>query len=394
VTKLPAIIAAHLEALTAAERAVAYLQIDANGVLIGAGGNLANYGLEDLKTGEPASEQAFFLEGLLPLPESPFFMPEMELSSGRSADMHFHDENETVWVMLIDVTEKRDAVRRVQQRAYDMTLMQEREAQLNGALQAAQKELQATNEALVIVHNRLQGELDDAAAFVRSLLPAPMVEPFSATWCLIPSTELAGDAFGYHWIDPDHFAIYLLDVCGHGVGPSLFAVGVLHILQSGSLRGVDFRNPEQVLLALNEAYRMENNGGLYFSIWYGVYQPKTRRIDFSGGGHPPAILYDPQTKQVQLLESQSPAIALMSDLDFPGGSLTVPADARLYVFSDGAYEIERPDGTYLSLDDFVARIAADEAAGHADLNRLYRQITAQGNTDTLDDDFSVMRFSF
>ena len=51
---------------------------------------------------------------------------------------------------------ERDATRRVQQRAYDMTLAQEREALLNRRLKAAnaallvtQRELEASREALV-----------------------------------------------------------------------------------------------------------------------------------------------------------------------------------------------------------------------------------------------------
>jgi phosphoserine phosphatase RsbU/P len=52
---------------------------------------------------------------------------------------------------------------------------------------------------------------------------------------------------GYHWIDSDHFSLYLLDVCGHGVGPSLMSVAVLHMLRSASLRDVDLRKPGEVL---------------------------------------------------------------------------------------------------------------------------------------------------
>jgi hypothetical protein len=42
-----------------------------------------------------------------------------------------------------------------------------------------------------------------------------MNQPFSVDWRYVPSAALGGDAFGYGFIDPDHFALYLLDVCGH-----------------------------------------------------------------------------------------------------------------------------------------------------------------------------------
>ena len=92
------------------ERAVAYLQVDASLTLIGAGGHLDNYGLASVRLGEPAVEQAFFLEGLLPLVESPYFVPSIELDCGRAADLHLHQDGDTTWVVLFDVTEQRDDV--------------------------------------------------------------------------------------------------------------------------------------------------------------------------------------------------------------------------------------------------------------------------------------------
>lgn len=62
----------------------------------------------------------------------------------------------------------------------------------------------------------LQGELADAAAYVKSILPLPLTNGIKSDWRFIPSTQLGGDAFGYHWLDGRYFAIYLLDVCGHG----------------------------------------------------------------------------------------------------------------------------------------------------------------------------------
>ena len=132
---LPASLAERLRELTYNERAVAYLQVDAALTLVGAGGHLENYGLAAIRLGEPAVEQVFFLEGLLPLEETPFFVPSVELDCGRAADLHFYLDAGTVWVVLLDVTAYRDATRRLQQKAYEMTLLQEKEAQLNRRLE-------------------------------------------------------------------------------------------------------------------------------------------------------------------------------------------------------------------------------------------------------------------
>src|ERR1700730_18334673 len=101
--------------------------------------------------------------------------------------------------------------------------------------------------APLLTHNRLQRELRDAERYVRAILPPPISDPFTVDWRFVPSTELGGDSFGYHWIDSEHFALYLLDVCGHGVGAALLSITVANTLRSGALQNTDFRRPEGVL---------------------------------------------------------------------------------------------------------------------------------------------------
>jgi class 3 adenylate cyclase len=155
VESLPASLAERLRELTYNERAVAYLQVDAALTLVGAGGHLENYGLAAIRLGEPAVEQVFFLEGLLPLAETPYFVPSIELDCGRAADLHLYLDADTVWVLLLDVTAYRDATRRLQQKAYDMTLLQEKEAQLNRRLEDANRELEAANDFLVTISTKI-----------------------------------------------------------------------------------------------------------------------------------------------------------------------------------------------------------------------------------------------
>ena len=173
---LPATVAEQLQALTYGERAVAYLQVDAELNLVGAGGHLEAYGLAGLHFGEPAAEQAYFLEGLLPPVETPYVVPSMELGSGRVADLHFCLQDDTCWVVLLDVSAERDAARRMQQKAYDMTLAQEREALLNRRLEAAnaallatQCELQASRDALARAHDQVQAQAAELATWNKTL---------------------------------------------------------------------------------------------------------------------------------------------------------------------------------------------------------------------------------
>ena len=88
-------------------------------------------------------------------------------------------------------------------------------------------------QAAVESQSRLANEMKQAAHYVRSILPDKLRKGKIITdWRFIPSAELGGDSFGYHWLDDDHFAFYLLDVSGHGVGSALLSVSAMNALRS------------------------------------------------------------------------------------------------------------------------------------------------------------------
>lgn len=244
--------------------------------------------------------------------------------------------------------------------------------------------------------NRLDKELAEAAAYVRSILPAPTKSPLPVNWKYRPSSELAGDSFGYHWIDGEHFAVYLLDVCGHGVGACLLSVAAINVLRSGSLPGVDFRNPGEVLAALNNAFPMERQNNLYFTLWYGVYHAPSRTLSFASGGHPPALLLESGTGgkfQSRRLSSNGMIIGVMEDMPYSTQSCTIPSGARLYVLCDGCYEIRNASGEMADYKAFEAFMTAH--AGSPDpLGDLENWAIAQRGQSTLEDDFSIMEIQF
>ncbi|MGI9177463.1 MAG: SpoIIE family protein phosphatase, partial [Pirellulales bacterium] len=192
----------------------------------------------------------------------------------------------------------------------------------------------------------LANDLATAENYVRSLLPPPrLTGPVHADWRFIPSAALGGDAFGYHDLDADHFAVYLLDVCGHGVGAALLSVSALNAIRSEALPHTDFHDPGAVLAALNRAFPMERQNDMFFTVWYGVFHRGTRRLRWAGGGHPPALLVSPGEQEPRLLDSDGPLIGAVDGLEFGASEVEVPASARLFVYSDGAFEISRPDGS-------------------------------------------------
>lgn len=245
---------------------------------------------------------------------------------------------------------------------------------------------------------KLEAELAEAAQYVTNLLPKPVASgAVRADWRFIPSTSLGGDSLGYHWLDDDHFVVFLLDVCGHGVGAALLSVSVMNVLRAQTLPNVDFREPDQVLKALNETFQMERHGGMYFTIWYGVYRKSTRTLVFSSGGHPAALLVDPaQTGVPAIGRLMTPnfIVGALPNKTFKRSEQKLPAGAQLLVFSDGVYEITKPDGEMWDYNGFVDFMSARPPAGVSRMDDLLTHVRTLCSDPSLPDDFTILEVTF
>jgi len=261
------------------------------------------------------------------------------------------------------------------------------------------------NEAFAALQKSQQMLADDlatAAHYVRSLLPPPQATAgIRADWRFIPSASLGGDAFGYHDLDPDHFAVYLLDVCGHGVGAALLSVSALSAIRSQALPA-DFHDPAAVLGALNRAFPMERHNEMFFTAWYGVLHRPSGRLRWAGGGHPPAILWEGgvsgeksgETDGRQMLDSEGPLIGAVEGLEFTADEVDVPLGSRLFLYSDGAFEISRPDGSMWEFEEFLGTLAAGRGAAGGAMEGLLGRIREVSGREDFHDDFSMIELVF
>ena len=261
----------------------------------------------------------------------------------------------------------------------------------------AQLERNEAFRKLAESERQLAQEVAEAAKYVRSLLPETLKEgPVRIDWQFVPSTQLGGDAFGYHWLDDKHMAVYLLDVSGHGVGSSLLAVSVLNVLAHQTLPNTDFYDPAAVMAGLNGVFMMDRHGGHFFTIWYGVFAVDSRRLTYGGGGHPPALLFggaDAGSATILPLECLGPPIGMTDLIPFENAAIDLPAFARLLLYSDGAVEVGEPDGDVHTQDDFDAFVAE---TGPADdlIDRVLEHARGLTGGEALNDDCSVIRVDF
>lgn len=251
----------------------------------------------------------------------------------------------------------------------------------------SRKEVQALRE--------IDKDLENAAQYVRALLPAEIGSgPVRTDWVLQPSAKLGGDAFGYHFIDERTFAIYLLDVTGHGTEAAMHAVSVMNVLRQRAIPGVEVRDPARMAAHLNEMFQMDRHGNMLQSLWYGVCDLQARTLAFTSAGHHAGYLVGPGRDTAAPLGTANVLIGMMPGYDFKAGRIEVPAGSSLFLFSDGAFEIEAADGREGKIEDLVPLMLEPRRAGVPESRRILDAVKARTGRQAFEDDFTLVVATF
>lgn len=253
------------------------------------------------------------------------------------------------------------------------------------------------HQELQLEKQHLEKELEEAAEYVRSILPKPLVGKNTKIEAqFIPSRQLGGDSFDYYWLDKDNLAIYLIDVSGHGLKAAFPSLSLLNLLRSRNLNQVNFYRPKEVLAGLNRTFFMTQNHDYYYTIWYGVYNLKRNRLVYSSAGHPPAVLIYRDSRGIPTevsLNVKSFPIGLFEKADYQETSCPIIPNSRLYVFSDGIYEIETSYGIVWGMQNFI-----DTLKNHYQyqdhLDELLAKVSEINRYRDFADDLSIIQVDF
>lgn len=258
---------------------------------------------------------------------------------------------------------------------------------------------QMYTQALLESQAVLARELSDAADYVRNLLPQPFsAGPVQTDWLFIPSAQLGGDCFNYYWVDEENLVFYLMDVSGHGIRAALLSVSIMNLLHSRTLDNDVLLQPTEVMKYLNQTFQMEEQNNMYFTLWYGVFNRKTRVLSFVSAGAPPVLRVSSgeeqdSEKSVRLLGSSDIIVGVDLEAEYHLKQEKIEKGDILYLLSDGVFEVKRKNGRMMTLSDLV-QMLNDQEQGHLGVYDILNRIEGYTQRTSFDDDFSLIQFTF
>lgn len=262
-------------------------------------------------------------------------------------------------------------------------------------IKRAQNEIINYNRQLKDINAKLNEELLRASEYVVSLLPKNInSENIKTDWRYIPSSFLGGDSFGFRWLDEENLAVYLVDVSGHGVNSALLSVSILNILNTNSLAEVDFNDPASVLSALNNKFRLEDSELNFFTVWYGVINKSTKEIIYSSAGHPPAVLLTDNSAEPILLKEDGLWLGAFRDSQFHNSFCKMDGRCKLFVFSDGLFEIQSDTENIFTFNDLVQVIKSSGDKTSNSLDNITAKLNSINKEARFEDDLAIVKIDF
>ncbi|MGD9096756.1 MAG: hypothetical protein PVF97_01645 [Desulfobacterales bacterium] len=128
-TDLPPVICDYLCRRSLAHRHPAFLRLDQAGNVCDGGGDLAFHSLTPLAVGQPVSAILDFMEGLLPLDDDTCHLGCLQPQADACIDVHIIPERQDHWILLLDTRAEERQRRAMQQKANELALVRESQAQ-------------------------------------------------------------------------------------------------------------------------------------------------------------------------------------------------------------------------------------------------------------------------
>ena len=213
--------------------------------------------------------------------------------------------------------------------------------QAHGQLQDAHERLQSAYDQLeetTAAKERIESELRIARDIQMSMVPHvfPEYEGLDLYASMTPAREVGGDLYGY-LIDGDKLYFCVGDVSGKGVPASLFMAQAERLFRT--LAGQHMM-PAQIITRMNTELGADNNQGMFVTMFLGLLDMTTGRLDFCNAGHnPPVIGGDEAQGTLMQLESNAP-IGLWPEMEFVGESIDNVKGKPLFIYTDGLTEAE------------------------------------------------------
>ena len=186
---------------------------------------------------------------------------------------------------------------------------------------------------------RIEEDLQLARTIQASALPRNFSFPrvdFRLYAIMDPAKEVGGDFYDFFFIGPDRLVLVIADVSGKSIPGALFMMQAKAAVRNQAEAGTD--SPAEILRRANEILCEGNDAEMFVTVWIGIVDLKTGRMDCANAGHEYPILCRAGGSFELCKDRHGPPLAAIDGARFREYTLEFSPGDRLFVYTDGIPE--------------------------------------------------------
>ena len=271
--------------------------------------------------------------------------------------------------------------------------------QLAGAFAHMVKALDENIRRLVdtlAVRQRMQGELNAARDIQMGILPPPDGAPkslgYSAAAFLEPAKEVGGDLYDFFTAPDGRQAVVIGDVSDKGVSAALFMSMTVTLVRYALAEGLSC---SEAMLRINERLAENNPSCMFVTLFIGLFDPATGRLDYASGAHcPPFVVSQDKNVPIRMLtDTSGPLVGAMQGLDYEACHAEIAPGEYCLLYTDGVSEAMN-DKLELFGEERIAAVLENLRGASPDevLHGVMRAIKAYRKDAPQSDDITMLCF--
>ncbi len=187
---------------------------------------------------------------------------------------------------------------------------------------------------------RIKTELELATKIQADMLPNlfpafPDRPEFDIYATMNPAKEVGGDFYDFFLIDNDHLALVMADVSGKGFPAALFMMmSKILVNNFASL----FNSPAKILEMTNKTICMNNDEGMFVTLWLGILEISTGKIIASNAGHEYPVVKRKNGKFTLQKDKHGFVIGGFENQKYTEYEIKLEKGDMIFLYTDGVVE--------------------------------------------------------
>lgn len=210
---------------------------------------------------------------------------------------------------------------------------------------------------------------------------------------LEPARTVGGDLFDYFFPDPEHMFFVIGDVSGKGIPAAMFmAVTVTAMRTAARLEG---NRLGAVMAPVSEHLFTHNPGSFFVTLFAGVMEVKTGKVQFMNFGHNPPYVLKKSGQAVRIEPISGLPLGIRKTAVMEPFELQLQPGDTLVLYTDGITEAGDMEGRFFAESKLASALSASAGKDPRSLlEDLIRDVHAFARGHEQDDDMAALAIAF